>query len=200
MMDYYFMPAEELLALLGEWMQKHPVMGVRERRKQPGFYVFDWLQQPEEFVAEYVTTTLPPKKAFFPPLETLFSYNLKGPPELKMEPDDKQDIVVAGVHPCDLAAMDALDRAYTFPPSESRWPAARSGSTIVGFDCMPDEYCFCHSLGTNNSRVACDFFLTPIDGGYLLEVHNPAKKGWLAARFLAAARREDLQQAKDWRH
>jgi sulfhydrogenase subunit beta (sulfur reductase) len=193
------MPAEELFVFLGEIMKKQPVMGVCERQSQPGSYLFDWLQRPEEFVAQYVTTTLPPKKAFFPPSETLFSYDLYDPSELKLEPEERQHFTLAGVHPCDLAAISALDRAYTAPPSETRWPAFRARSTILGIDCMPDEYCFCSSIGTCDTRLACDFFLTPIDRGYLLEVHNGGKKEWLERIFLSSARDKDREQAKEWR-
>jgi sulfhydrogenase subunit beta (sulfur reductase) len=199
MVDYYLMPADELLVFLGKMMEKRPVMGVRERKSQPGSYLFDWLERPEDFVAEYVTTTLPPKKAFFPPKETLFSYELSQPPDLKLEAEERGDFVLAGVHPCDLAAIDALDHAYSAPPAETRWPACRSRCTIVGIDCMPDGYCFCSSLGTCDSRLACDFFLTPVDRGYLLEVHNPAEKRWLESISLSPASGQDLEQAEDWR-
>lgn len=65
---------------IGRLIAEGPVMGPRERRTQPGFVKFDWLTAPEQLTLSYTTTTIPPKKAFFPPRQPLFEFELSAPP------------------------------------------------------------------------------------------------------------------------
>ena len=196
-MSYYFMSAEDLLDFVGCLLRKLPVMAPRERPDQPGFYYFDWLDGAEDFTADYVTTTIPPKKAFFPPEETLFTFKTN-PPELAPV-FDEFPFVLAGVHPCDLSGIDALDDAYSHPPAEHRWQANRQRAIIIGMDCLPDEYCFCTLLGTSSHRKPCDLFLTPIDRGYLVEVHSQAGESLLNGIARFEALHQDLEKAEQWR-
>ncbi len=188
----------ELESVLRETLKDMPVMGPKERENQPGFYCFDWLNRPQEFVPEYITTTLPPKKAFFPPSQILFSFDLDHPPVLH-ETAEESRFVLAGVHPCDLAALDQLDEAYGYPPADFRWQIERRRGLIIGTDCMPDEYCFCTSVGTCFSRDACDLFLTRVSRGFLAEVLTPAGKDLLGHCDLREPDRKDLREAQHWR-
>ncbi|MCF8129018.1 MAG: hypothetical protein K9N10_10930, partial [Deltaproteobacteria bacterium] len=67
MVSHCLLHGDELKGLIGKIMKSRAVMGPKERPDQPGFHYFDWLGSPEELVWNYSTTTLPPKKAFFPP-------------------------------------------------------------------------------------------------------------------------------------
>jgi ferredoxin len=189
----------ELYRLVGAFIKQGPVMGVREREEQPGSYLFDWLDEAEAFVPGYGTTTVPPKKAFFPPSERLFTFEPGSAPKLTRQWTDRAGFVLLGVHPCDLAAIEALDAAYTQPPAEVRWPSLRAKSLIVGIDCMPDEYCFCSSLDTLDVRGPCDMFITPIGRGYLLEVQTAKGAGSLGGNSLAEAEAQDFEDARQWR-
>jgi len=193
------MAAEELYHLVEVFLQRGPVMGVKERTAQPGYYLFDWLEQPKAFAPHYGTTTIPPKKAFFPPNETLFTFDSGTPPKMTAHFPKRENFVLMGVHPCDLAAIDALDGAYSQPPSEVRWPSLRNGCLIVGIDCMPDEYCFCSSMGTLDARTPCDLFLTKIGRGYLLEIHSPKAEKFLDDISLSSVEEKDRQDAEQWR-
>ncbi len=187
-----------LYDMLREAMKDRPVIGPTERKDQPGFYHFARLDQAEDFASDYVTTTLPPKNAFFQPSETLFTFTLDQPPQLDLVSDTKH-FVLAGVHPCDLSGLDALDVAYSQPPAEVRWPADRELATVVGIDCMPDEYCFCSSLGTWVTREGCDLFLTRVDRGYLAEVYTPAGEAILSKVRKWEAVQDDIRDAEQWR-
>jgi formate hydrogenlyase subunit 6/NADH:ubiquinone oxidoreductase subunit I len=174
------MGREKVTELIQHLLDRGPVMAPKERPDQPGFHLFDWVDGPEEVVLDYVTTTMPPKKAFFRPVEPLFKFSggeePKDPPEVEPLRDESR-FALFGVHPCDLAAIDSLDRAYSQPPADSRWALNRKrASIVVGVDCLPDEYCFCTSVETCRSRNLCDIFLTPIDNGdrYLAELLTPA--------------------------
>jgi sulfhydrogenase subunit beta (sulfur reductase) len=189
---------EHLYAFLASLLENLPVMGPRQRPDQPGFYQFDWLQAPEEFVASYTTTTLPPKAAFFPPNEELFSFTLDHRPQLGTI-HDKFAFVLAGVHPCDLAAIEALDQAYAHPPADVRWLVNRKRATVIGIDCLPDEYCFCTTMGTSAFRKTCDLFLTRIERGYLVEILSDAGKALLKHAETSSAGAKDLKDASQWR-
>jgi len=150
--------------------QRYRVMGPKE--KEPGFYVFDWLSGPGELVLDYVTTILPPKKAFFPPRDVLFRFEQgrNGTPP-KVEPIFEQEpFLLVGVHPCDLAGIALLDWAFSQGHVDPHWWARREAATIIGVNCFPDEYCFCTSVGTCRPGGGYDLFLTPIEAGYFVEV------------------------------
>ena len=191
---------EALYGFLGRVLENLPVMGPVERRDQPGFFHFAYLNRAEDFVTDYVTTTIPPKKAYFQPSEILFTFTEGDPPDLQLV-SDIVPFVLAGVHPCDLAALAALDRAFAHPPAEARWASDRKLATVIGLDCLPDEYCFCSSLGTNDSRQACDLFLTPIERGFLLEIHTERGRDlfMMADPSVRVTGNRDLDDAEAWR-
>jgi sulfhydrogenase subunit beta (sulfur reductase) len=156
-------------ATLDRLMAEMPVIGPVERPGRTGFYRFARLERAADLARDYTTTTLPPKTVFFPPVETLFTFDLEGAPQIE-PPPETLPFVLAGVHPCDLAALDALDTAYGFPPAEALWQERRRQAFVIGMECHPDSYCFCTSMGTAESRAGADLFLTPVEGGYLVEM------------------------------
>lgn len=180
-------------------MADQPVFGPRERGDQPGYYLFSRLQRAEDFAPGYQTTTIPPKKILASPKEKLFSFTVDKPPRLHLHVD-ASPLVLLGVHPCDLAGIDALDQAYAQPPAEVRWAANRKRATIIGVDCQPDAYCFCTSVGTDGARIPCDLFLTPIDhGGYLVEIHSDRGRQLLQKADSSEAGEEELAAVQRWR-
>jgi sulfhydrogenase subunit beta (sulfur reductase) len=197
MTEYCMIGADGVFDLLGRAMKKRAVMGPKEREDQPGFHYFGWLTSPEEFISGYITTTIPPKKAFFPPSQILFSYELSRPPIL-VDAAEHSEFVLAGVHPCDLAAIDELDDAYGYPPADGRWQRDRRRGIIIGIDCKPDEYCFCATVGACSARKPCDLFLTQVERGYLVEVITAAGKGLLDGLTIFAATDRDMRDAHDW--
>ena len=197
-METHVISREGLDRFLGALMESQPVMGPKERLDQPGHHYFALLNDPAEFTLDYTTTILPPKAAFLPPNENLFAFCLRNPPRFSLV-RDTFPFVLIGVHPCDLAAIEALDRAYAHPPADVRWEANRKRATIIGTDCRPDEYCFCTTTDTAGCRSVCDLFLTPIRRGYLVEVLTAAGQGLLKKMRTRDARQQDLQAAQQWR-
>lgn len=183
----------------GRLIDEGPVMGPRERVRQPGFVHFDWLERAEDLVLQYTTTTVPPKKAFFPPRDVLFEFETTTPPRITARRDTWPFILV-GVHPCDLAALTLLDDAYAREPAEACWPANRARARVLGVDCMPDEYCFCVAVDSCHSRAKCDLFFTPIERGYLVEVLTPAGEEMLRVSEVTAVEEADRESARQFRH
>ncbi len=144
------------------------VMAPVERGKAS--FDFQWIDDPSQIQLDYVRTVLPPKKAFLPPREAVLEFDRERQetkPVLEQEP-----FVLFGIHACDLMAVNLLDWAMgrrhgVFDP---HYLARRRAATVVGVDCMPDEYCFCTSVGSCETREGADLFLTPIGSGHFVEV------------------------------
>jgi sulfhydrogenase subunit beta (sulfur reductase) len=196
---YRVMSRKAFLDLMGRLMKEKAVMGPRERPDQPGFHYFDWVDDPEALTMDYTTTTLPPKKAFFPPAETLLTFTLGDPPKVS-ECWREDAFVLVGVHPCDLSAIEALDRAYAYPPPDRRWQHNRRRAVIIGVDCLPDSYCFCEPLGISQVRRPSDLFLTPIRRGYFVEIHSLSGEQMLNQGECSEAGIGDFRDVFDWHH
>lgn len=191
----FIISTEGLYSFIASLLESWVVKGPRERPDQPGFYYFDRLERAEELALEYVTTTIPPKKAFFKPVETLFRFSLKGPPKIEVEADSAP-FILAGVHPCDLAALDFLDIAYSYGHPDAPWLKHRKSALIIGIDCMPDQYCFCTSVGTCLARKPCDIFLTRIERGYFVQVYTQAGEELMEKAEKSDTRSEDIFEVK----
>jgi len=139
-------------------------------KKKDVFWVFDRIEEPGELDFDYVSTILPPKKFFVPPMnEVLLEYNRKsGEVETpKIEPE--KEIILLGVHACDMQGLLRLDICYREGNPDSTYLAKRAKSTVIGITCNPDEYCFCTSVGSNNYRDGFDIFLSDIGQSFLAE-------------------------------
>lgn len=131
---------------------------------------FDWVESVDQVELEYVRTVLPPKKAFLPARETVLEFDLQkleAKPAVQHEP-----FVLFGVHPCDLKGIHQLDWAMgqRHGVPDPHYLARREASTVVGIECLPDEYCFCSSVGSSETREAADLFLTPLESEYFVEI------------------------------
>lgn len=195
----YFITPADLLAFTDRILQQKPICASQQRPDQPGHYWFDWLHQAEDMALNYTATTLPPKKAIIPPSEPLFTFECgeSGEPPALTPFYGTEDYLLVGVHPCDLAGLDMLEQAYNQPPADGRWAANRQCATVIGVDCLPDDYCFCHSMGTAGTRSQCDLFLTPLEDGYLIEVYSSAGADLLKGAPVWEANQAQIRAAKD---
>lgn len=84
---------------------------------------------------------------------------------------DTSPLVVLGMRPCDVAAVDVHDRV--FGESES-YRSLREATTIVGVLCAAREpSCFCDSLGGDpHDRSGMDVAIYPADGGYVVSAET----------------------------
>ena len=158
--------------LLGRALQRTRVMAPVRRGRTA--FDFQWVEDPAEVALTYSRTVLPPKKAFLPPREDLLEFRRS--PEPTSRPLIEDDLfVLFGVHPCDLTAIGQLDWAMgrRHEVADPHYLARRRAATIAAVDCLPDEYCFCTSVGSCETREGADLFFTPVDGGYLVDVLTP---------------------------
>jgi sulfhydrogenase subunit beta (sulfur reductase) len=158
----------DLQALLARVSKEGPLMGpVRRGRKS---VAFEWVEEPGAIELRYVRTLLPPKRAMFPEREAFLRFR-RAPDAQAEGVVSEEPYVLFGVHPCDLAAINQLDWAMgrRHDIVDPNYVARRGAATIVGMECLPDEYCFCPSVGTCDTREGADLFLTPVGSGYLAE-------------------------------
>jgi ferredoxin len=130
-----------------------------------GMTVLRCIREAAELTLDYRRTRLPPKKYLLHPEETILSYTSANGYTLAASPT--QPLVLIGLHPCDLASIDYLDRIFLTPEPDPLYAARRANLTLGGISCEPDEYCFCGGENTKLNPV-CDFFMERVDGGYRL--------------------------------
>jgi len=156
----------------GAWVERlkkeGEVFGPKKRTER--FYYFDKVGDVAELAMDYPTTILPPKKFFVPTKEeVILEFNLKSGEVKAPKPEPAKEIILLGVHPCDMQGLLRLDICWREGNPDSTYLAKRAKSTIIGLTCNPDEHCFCSKVGSNNFREGFDIFLSDLGQGYLAE-------------------------------
>lgn len=189
---------EEMLdfvrALLADYRVIAPV------EAEPGFYRFEEIEDEREVILDYGTTILPPKKAFFPQRQVLFKFTTDsedGRPSFEPVIEQTPQVIL-GVHPCDLAGIGMLDWVFERDHADEHYLAPRRATLLVGVDCQPDEHCFCTGVGTDAPKNGYDLFLTPVDGGYLVDMGSEEGRK-LIETYDRGATPEDLASAGKFR-
>ncbi len=133
-------------------------------------HVFGPLARAQDLALDYVSTVLPPKKYLFPPQETLLRFKSGAQVEAEAVVEAPRRILF-GVHPCDLRGIWALDHTFGDDHVDTNYAARRRAVTIVGLDCLPDQHCFCTSVGTNLPEAGTfDLFVTDVGPAYTVEI------------------------------
>jgi ferredoxin len=120
--------------------------------------VFAWAVGPGSWKAE-----------FFPPTQEVWRSTVDGDVVSTTVPDvEMAPLAVIGARPCELAALDVLDRVLlegAFP--DPRYAARRVGTFVVVAECgSPAGTCFCVSMGTGpGAESGFDLALTELDDG-----------------------------------
>lgn len=108
-------------------------------------------------------TMLPVKKYLLHTRETILKYSLDSGYQ---QPDEAAaSIILFGLHPCDLAGINYLDRIFMVEEPDPLYAARRSALTLVGISCSPDEFCSCHRSPSPLHAYA-DLFLQTVAGGF----------------------------------
>lgn len=115
-------------------------------------------------------TLLPPKKYLLHPCETILSYTAdKG---YQQPAEDGRPLILFGLHPCDLAGINYLDRLFMGNDPDPLYASRRTVMTLVGISCAPDEFCSCH-LSPSPLPALSDLFLQPAREGYVISSSSP---------------------------
>lgn len=111
---------------------------------------------------DYQRTQIPPKKYLIPFKEDILNYQ---DGSYMQVPSDLPDIVLFGLHPCDLEGISYLDQVFLTERPDPNYRARRERLTLVGISCQPDDFCFCTGSW---DTAPCDLFLRVQGDGYQL--------------------------------
>ncbi|OGU18047.1 MAG: hypothetical protein A2076_18095 [Geobacteraceae bacterium GWC2_53_11] len=117
-----------------------------------------------------VRSLLPPKKYLLHPRETILTYTADAGYQLPSE--ENSPLILFGLHPCDLAGIQYLDRLFLGDDPDLLYTARRAALTLIGISCTPDDFCSCHRFATPLEAVS-DLFLASVDGGYVVTSSSP---------------------------
>lgn len=142
-------------------------------------HVFAEVSDAGKVALEYRTTVLPPKKFFMPTKEELMSFDRNAgtakTPEIKAAPT-----VFLGLHNYDMQGILRLDFLMKEGNPDKSYLARRESCVFIGTTYVPDENHFSESVGIKpEDREGFDAFLTPAEGGYVLETLTPAGEALL---------------------
>lgn len=136
-------------------------------------FVFNKMETPEQMAWEYLRTILPPKKYFTPPRETLLTYDqLAGYHEV--DPTYKKQLILFGLHPCDIHGIGIMDMVFNGAYNDTYYFKRRKDVKLIGLSCIPDDKCFCRSMGTDFVDSGFDLFFSELEESYLIAIGT----GW----------------------
>ncbi|HHC18922.1 MAG TPA: hydrogenase [Euryarchaeota archaeon] len=182
---------EEFINRLRKWGEVHA-----PQKKGKNTYFFSRLDDPSKVQIDYTRTVIPPtKKYVLRPVEPLMLFHGDRAEEHTLR---ATKLVLFGVHACDINALKILDRIYLSEPRDSYYEIRRKNIVIIGISCMPDDYCFCKSMGTDYAMSGFDLFLHELRDGYLIRVGSPMghEITWNISDILEEVSEEDIEYLK----
>jgi sulfhydrogenase subunit beta (sulfur reductase) len=121
-----------------------------------------------------------PKRYLFPAIRGLFSLHVENDRfVLDQVPLPPPKLVMLGVRPCELAAMEVQDRVFGTAGNgqfrcelDSYYKQARETALIVAVNCTrPGGTCFCASMGTGPQATGgFDLAMTELKRGFVMQV------------------------------
>jgi sulfhydrogenase subunit beta (sulfur reductase) len=175
--------------------------------RDDGDEVFGWAVGPGSWKAE-----------LFPPTQVVWRATIEDGRFVPTEPpEDESAVAIFGARPCEVAALDVLDRVLGDDKVDPRYAARRRRLFIVAVECgTPAGTCFCTSMSTGPGTEAdVDLAVTELVGDgparYLVRVgteegaqalgaiaHRPAtEEDWEARRKVLAASTEKIHRTLD---
>ena len=156
-------------------MTAFEVVGVQEKR---GRLSLSRIEDPAALRLEFPPSIHSPKKFLFPNWEKLFRFRLGG--KVLLEPEKAAEPrVIFGIHPCDIHAIRVLDDCLFEGEADTVYQAKREATILIGVDCVPDNHCFCTSMGTDRVASGFDLFFHRLDNGYLVQTGSQRGEGLL---------------------
>jgi ferredoxin len=163
---------------------------------------FKKISRVDEISLDYLNSTIPPKEIWFPKVETLFEYEIRGK-DIKVIPPrgsiDRKTIVF-GIRPCDAASFRLLGKFFDFSTfKDDLFKKHKENTILVGLKCNdPKKTCFCTSVNGNpHKKDDLDVALTDIGDKFLIEAVTQEGESILKnIPFLTEASSKDLEKVK----
>jgi len=147
-------------------ISRYGVIGPRQKGDQ---FVFAPVKEYGQVALNYGTTILPPKKFFLPHEEILLEFDLENQKILEDE-GKKEKRILLGLHPCDIRGLQLLDLVFSGQYRDSRYFTRRANNIIIGYDCDPQESCFCQSMDADEVDSGFDLFFTDLGECLLVRI------------------------------
>ncbi len=139
--------------------------------KQENSANFSAIHSFEEIVWGPPQTVIPPKKYFLPTSENILSFRKRDGGFEVEALNAAEEIVLFGVHPCDLNAIYLTDRIFAEKNQDENYLAKREKAVLIGVDCLtpcsPEAVCL--RMDGLNPGDRFDLFLTDIGDVYFVE-------------------------------
>ncbi len=166
------LPKENVGKFVKFLTQHYRVVGPIEKEK--GFFDYAEIESPDQLRLDYNITVNSPKRFFFPPVETLLSYD-KEKGTFKAEVEVKRTVIL-GAHPCDIRATWILDDVFSKDPKDPYYLSRRQRAIMIGLNCIEpcDDKCFCADMGSINTDSGYDLMLTDLGDRFYVEVATDA--------------------------
>lgn len=169
---------EALRKLVAEWLAAgKKVLG--PVRVKTGLELYAPLDSAEALLLDgWIRPANSIKELVFPRHEALYGYRiLKNRVELVELAAEIPEQIAIGAHPCDAAALAALDKVFNWDYRDEFYNRRRAATTVITLACAAhDDQCFCTSVGLGpEAERGSDALLCEIDGGY--EVRAISEKG-----------------------
>jgi len=143
------------------------VHGVKAKREK---FVFGELDHAQQLRLDYDTTILPPKKYFMPQFETLMKSSLSSPFNITEEKPPRP-LVLIGVHPYDIIAMNQMDAYYFNEDVSKSYLERRKNTLIIGLSILnTHEKAFFGSMNTAQVDTGYDLFVTDLGDKIAVEI------------------------------
>jgi sulfhydrogenase subunit beta (sulfur reductase) len=137
-------------------------------------YAFQEVNSGNQISLNYIPTILPPKKYFMPPNETIATYDISKGQNMKLVVE-YEEIVLFGVHTCDLAGIQCLNIAFSEHPKDINYNIRKNKIIIVGYECNSycDEYASCRLVHNHLPNGGYDLFFTNLENGkFIIHLHT----------------------------
>lgn len=166
-------------------------------QRRNGQYVFGELDSAGDLALEYDLTVLSPKKYLLPQYEQLLTYE-RTDGEYEMHAGtDTEGVIIVGVHPYDLAAIEHLDKVHIDTMGDEPYRKRREDSLLIGLTMQsvaPES--FAASMGTATTNSGYDLLVTDIGGQFVVDIGSFEGNELLADLDTRSATHSEVQEVR----
>lgn len=170
-MNYLILKKERFNDFISALAKSNKVMAPVE--KGYNNYAFEQVTKGDEISLNYIPTILPPKKFFFPQREKLLEYDRSQGESMKAVVE-YEEMVIFGVHTCDLAGIQALNIVFSDRPKDQNYLMRKNKIGIIGLECNNycDEHASCKLVDNELPNGGYDLFFTDLGNYFYVHVNT----------------------------
>ncbi len=172
-LQYVILRKENFGGFISRLSKIRPVMAPVARGYDS--YAFCPVTSSEEIALTHIPTILPPKKYFMPQKEALLEYETSKGLDVTTVVD-VEEMVLFGVHTCDLAGIQCLNMVFSERPRDFNYLARKGRIRIIGLECNDycDKHASCALVNANLPNGGYDLFFSDLGDYFLVHVNTLA--------------------------